>query len=149
MSDREALARLQEEMIAALNARDADRVAELYTEDAVYMPPGAPAVVGREAIRSTYQTDFDRTRQRGMKVEVETSIAEIVITGDWAFLRAAYKSTLTFEDHREAIRTTGKLLGICHHDSDGRWRRARQIRNPDGSDSLEDPPFRSLGQPES
>jgi ketosteroid isomerase-like protein len=46
------------EFEAAFNAQDAKKVAALYTEDAVAMPPNRPMVKGRAAIEADVQRDF-------------------------------------------------------------------------------------------
>jgi len=55
-ADREGLATLGEDFSAAMKAGDADALAALYTEDAILLPPGSPAVRGRDAIRDYMAT---------------------------------------------------------------------------------------------
>ena len=52
------LDKLAREFEAAFNARDAKKVAALYAEDAVAMPPNRPMVKGRAAIEADLQQDF-------------------------------------------------------------------------------------------
>lgn len=51
MDIREELAAFNEEFADALEQRDPDRVAQLYTEDAVFLGQGSPTVHGRDQIR--------------------------------------------------------------------------------------------------
>jgi len=48
---RAAIDQANERLVAAVLAGNADAAAESYTEDAVLLPPGAPPVEGRAAIR--------------------------------------------------------------------------------------------------
>jgi ketosteroid isomerase-like protein len=43
----------------ALNANDVDTILGLYSADPVFMPQGAPALVGREAVRTGYEHVFN------------------------------------------------------------------------------------------
>src|SRR5437016_1813562 len=53
-----ALDKLAVEFQAAFNARDAAKIASMYTSDAVLMPPGEPMVKGRAEIEAHYRTGF-------------------------------------------------------------------------------------------
>ena len=52
------LAELDKQYEAALNARDAAKVAALFAEDAVYVPPGMAALSGPKAIQEHHATIF-------------------------------------------------------------------------------------------
>ncbi|WP_417597883.1 YybH family protein [Pararhodobacter oceanensis] len=45
-------------MVAAVEARDANAIAALYTEDAIILGAGRPVVAGREAIRDSWIQSF-------------------------------------------------------------------------------------------
>ena len=45
---------------AAANRKDASSIAALYTEDALLMPPNAPAVRGRAAVEAFFKGLFDQ-----------------------------------------------------------------------------------------
>ena len=67
VATREELRTLNGEFADALEQRDADRLAELYVDDAVFLVQGSPTVTGRAAIRemmaslpaSTKRTSFE------------------------------------------------------------------------------------------
>src|SRR6266550_4046978 len=46
----------------ALNAGDAGRIEQLYTEDGVFMPAGFPTASGRKAVRGAYDAIFSNIR---------------------------------------------------------------------------------------
>src|SRR4051812_24155807 len=50
---------------AAYATLDADRVVQIYTEDALMLPPGGKILRGRAAIRERYADGFDSDRARG------------------------------------------------------------------------------------
>jgi len=49
-----AIAKLNADFSAAATAGDAARVAAFYADDAFFMPPGTPALHGRDAIRAAW-----------------------------------------------------------------------------------------------
>ena len=44
----------------ALNAADAGRIEQLYTEDGVFMPAGFPSASGRQAVHGAYDAKAER-----------------------------------------------------------------------------------------
>ena len=111
---------------AALNAGDATAVAALFTDDAVSMPPDAPAAVGKEAIQSNLEARFNQ-----FKFDVTITQAEAVAAGDWAFSRGTYTVKATPKGAGEAMENTGKYLDVLRQQPDGSWKIARHIWNTD------------------
>lgn len=113
--------------VKAFNAGDAAGVAALYTEDAVVMPPGQPAVEGRGAIESTMAEML--AAAGGPQLSLETTDIELmmspgvghtaVATGTWT-MNAADGSHL---DH-------GKAMVVWRQTDDG-WKLSRDIWNSD------------------
>lgn len=103
--------------VAAINSNDTETLLAGLTDDIVYQGPGAPEVIGKEAVRGWVQGYFDAYQTKWEK----TSIG-FTVSGDWAFERYTYKSTDT--DRKTGVVTTdvGKGINVFHHDADGKWR---------------------------
>jgi len=69
---------------AALNANDLETILGLYGAEPVFMPQGAPALVGRAAVRAGYAHVFDT-----LKLNVRFTVHEIEEAGDWAWVRTS------------------------------------------------------------
>ena len=69
---------------AAYNAGDVDRLAAMYWDDAVLQPPGAPAAVGRTAIRKFLAADSAATRGAGLTMNIPEAGA-VDVSGDLAY----------------------------------------------------------------
>jgi len=69
---------------AALNANDIDTILGLYGSQPVFMPQHAPAMVGRDAVRSAYQMVFDT-----LKLDIAFTLHDLVIAGEWAWARTS------------------------------------------------------------
>ena len=74
------LNKLAAEFETAFNAQDAKKVAALYAEDAVVMPPNRPMIKGRAAIEADLQRDF----KEGVS-KLQLRPMESAIMGDRAY----------------------------------------------------------------
>ena len=123
-ADLAALEAMAENYEAAYGAGGADALAELHTEDAIRMPPNAPPLLGKEAIRAAYRTTFDQFTGK-----ITLSLEEVEFAGDWAFVRGASAVTLTPKAGGESIQDEGKYLSIRKKLPDGSWKIFRTIWN--------------------
>ena len=126
MTDREAVAAIEDRIRAAYAIGDAEGVAGQYTEDAILMNPGQPAVVGRQAIAEGFRFFF--TYFRG---ELTQEIEEIEVMGDQAWMRGRMQIETTAKKGGAKNRVQGKYIAIARRDADGVWRFARDIYNFD------------------
>ena len=109
--------------VEAARAEDAAELSRLYTQEAVFLPPRQPEIVGRGEIRSLFAAQFER-----FDASYEFEIREIVVSGDWAFRRGVYTVHATLDDG--STRTVrDKFLDVWRRGEDGRWRIARDIWN--------------------
>lgn len=126
MTDREAVAAIEDHIRAAYAVGDADGVAAQYTEDAVLMNPGRPAVVGRKAIADGFRPFFAAFRG-----ELAQEIEEIEVLGDQAWMRGKIHIKITAKKGSARGEMHGKYIAIARRDTDGVWRFARDIYNYD------------------
>jgi uncharacterized protein (TIGR02246 family) len=121
-----AVAAADERWLAAFHRRDVAGLVELYTEDVVLLPDGEPAIVGRPAARAAHEAFFERWEARQ-----EIDNTEIVVAGDWAFMRGSWLLTLEPRAGGDETRVRGKHLVIWRRQPDGAWKVARDIWNAD------------------
>ncbi len=76
-ADVAAIKRLIAEYETATNAGDVDGRVAAYAEDAVWIRPNGPDLIGKEAIREQYQRQSDRNTY-----EVTITPEEVVVGGD-------------------------------------------------------------------
>ena len=125
-SDVEAIKRVNVELINAFNAGDVSAAVALAMDDAVDLPPNRPAIIGKEAIRSFVQSDFDR-----FTMNFADEIVEIEVAGDLAYIWTNYSVTLTPKDVGKPIGNNGKWLKVLRRQPDGSWKFSRNIWNSD------------------
>ena len=122
----------------AYNAGDADGVANLYTEDAVLMPPGTPAKYGRAAIREFIVADSAAAKTAGVTLSIEHGDS-VGISGDLAWHAGPY----TVHDASGAVVDSGSYVEALQK-VEGKWLTVRDIYN---SDKAPAPAEESGGEP--
>jgi uncharacterized protein (TIGR02246 family) len=103
--------------MAASQAGDVAKILSLMTDDAVFMVPGREPF-GKEAFAAASQAMKDA------RMEGESDIRELEVLGDWAYLRAYIKVTMT-PPGGTPVRRAGYTLTILRKQPDGRWLLAR------------------------
>ncbi len=104
----------------ALNANDLAGVVQLFTDDAVLLPPNAPTAVGINAVRDAYTGIF-----QAIDLDLTFSIAEVqVVSPEWAFVRSTSNGTVTIRANGAQVQSSNHELFVLHC-SQGRWKLAR------------------------
>src|SRR5262245_24584810 len=105
-------------------ARRVPALVAVYTEDAILMPPHAPIVRGRAAIRQFFE-DFPKV------TEFSQNPVEIEGEGDLAFPWGTFEMAVLPEGAAAQVRDRGKVHGIFTKDHDGSWLVGRVCWNSD------------------
>jgi len=85
----DAPAKLMDRYAEALRTNNLDAIIGLYDADGVFIRPGFPPVVGRDALRAAYKHVFD-----ALVVRVAFEIKEVEVAGDMAWLRSTSAGTV-------------------------------------------------------
>jgi len=124
-SDLEAIDRLRDAHVAALNGGDAEGWAACFAADSVQMPPNFPAKVGSESIRG-----WSGGMLVAFEAEFSLSPGEVEPAGpDWMFERGEYTIVLTPKAGGDAIEDAGKYITLYRRQPEGGWLMARDIWN--------------------
>lgn len=111
---------------AAVNRGDMAAVADLYTEDAMLMPPNGAALRGRDAVRTFFVEALSSLSPRDVKLSSD----EVEVCGDSAYEVGRYQMTVQ-PSGGAAMNDRGKYLVVWRRQSDGSWKIARDIFNSD------------------
>jgi uncharacterized protein (TIGR02246 family) len=123
-TDLETIDRVRETHVAAVNAGDAEAWVAQFTDDAVQMPPNAPANVGRTMIGSWSRAFLDQFR-----LQFSLAVDEVRVLGEWAFERGDYTISLNPKAGGPTMQDIGKYITIYQRKPGGAWRMARDIWN--------------------
>ncbi len=119
--DRQAIDRVYQRFSAAYDSLDPDALADLYTEDALYLSPQGDVAQGREEIRARFARSFDRTRENRQQVAIAFSFVDRGIDRDLAYDVGHFLLVRTV-DGAEVSRSRGKFAVVLERGADGAWR---------------------------
>ncbi|WP_019503019.1 YybH family protein [Pseudanabaena sp. PCC 6802] len=105
----------------ALNASDAKAVLDLYSSDPVFMPQFAPAQVGRDAVRDTYEQIFQT-----IQLQVKFTTYEVEQMGELAYVRTSSSGTVTVLANQQTKTEGNNELFIFKHEN-GNWKIHRYL----------------------
>ena len=100
---------------------DADRVAQIYAEDALMLPPSGEIVKGRAAIRERYARGFDDDREHGHTRTITFELVDRVVSGDVRSDNGYYTIVGRSSDGHEN-RFRGKFAKVWVRGRDAVWR---------------------------
>lgn len=106
---------------AALNVNDIDTILGLYSAEPVFMPQGAPALVGRAAVRAGYEYVFNT-----LKLNVDLTVHEIEEVGDWAWVRTSSAGLTKVLGAGTEVDEGNNELFVLHREG-GAWRIHRYL----------------------
>ena len=124
--DRTEVTRTTAELLAAVNASDADRCSAVWAADGVLMPPHHPAVQGQQAIVRYFRDLFSRGKFR-----FSFTSSLIDLAGDTALESLTYTATIWPGDDAPPIEDVGKGLHVYRRQPNGSWKLAYDIWNSD------------------
>ena len=125
MTTRESIEAVGKTLGERLNAGNAAGVADLYTEDAALMPPGAARLDGRDAIQQFWQGMLDA----GVG-EISVATQEVEEAGNSA-VEVGIISATAPGDGDARVTLSGKYIVVWRRDGGGNWRLHRDIWNFD------------------
>ena len=107
----------------ALAASDVDAITDTFTDDGVVMPPEGATYRGSDAVKKNYEGIFS-----SVGLNLQFDIDEIVIDGDYGFVRSTSDGTATvLEDNSSAPEVNRELWVV--HKVDGQWKIAFYMYN--------------------
>ena len=109
-----------EAYVTAINSNNLEILLNMLTTDVVFLSPNEPVMVGKAAVRPWLKSYLN-----AYKVHWDKPVQEFVVSGDWAFERYSYTSTDKSLANGAIVKDTGWGLMVYHHDTDGKWRVAR------------------------
>jgi ketosteroid isomerase-like protein len=119
------LRRDAEWVLAASEGRDIERILSFWTDDAVVLPPGLPAIIGKAALRQYVESSL---QVPGFRITWSTDEAVLSPDGKFAYLLGNNAVTM---DHPTGapVTTKGRAVTIWQRGTDGEWRCAVDIWN--------------------
>ncbi len=111
---------------AAAGAEDIDAMMSLFADDAVRMPPNAPAAIGSAAIRDLFLQDWQANDFEG-----RNELVDLRIAGDLAVGYGTWEGRVIPEDGSPAFDDVGKWMASWERQTDGSWKVLWNVFNSD------------------
>ena len=129
-ADEAAIRQVDSDIVAAINAHNIDALLAFYAEDARMLPPGAPPVVGKDAIRDLANAFVSAG------VVVTHNLEDVVVSkgGDLAYVSYSYELTFTDPEGTPGAEK-GKDISIYKKAADGSWKLAIDMWSTNETDS--------------
>jgi uncharacterized protein (TIGR02246 family) len=108
---------------AAVNARDFAKVASLYAEDAVLMPPNGETISGRSEIEAYWRKLLEQEFTVASTASIDASVS-----GSLGYETGTYEISLKLPGG-QSISDKGKYMNVMKRASDGHWYLAYDIWN--------------------
>ena len=105
-------------------AKDPDKIASYYADDAVVMVPGSPATSGKAAIRDSLKQMLS---DPAVSLNFQASRVDVAKSGDLAYTQGAYTLTVTDPQTKQVIHDHGNYVTAYRKQADGTWKAVSDI----------------------
>jgi uncharacterized protein (TIGR02246 family) len=122
---KQAVEQTRDQHIAAVNAGDAETATNVFAPQAIFLPPGQPALEGTAAIRAWFTHVFATFRVQGFSLQP----GPVEEHGDLALEHGSWKATFTPRDGSSGLSAGGTYLTVYARLSDGSVRVIRDTFN--------------------
>lgn len=106
----------------AYRTLDVEKVANLYTENAAYLPPDEDILQGRAALLPTFKSFFDWVKSEGQTMTISFRIFQRRVSKEMAFDVGVYTIRRYKEGKQVDGLGRGKFVTVAVKDKDGKWR---------------------------
>jgi uncharacterized protein (TIGR02246 family) len=117
--------KIDAEWSRAAQSRDLERIVSYWAEDAVVYPPGAPALVGKPAIREYVGKSLQIP---GFSISWKTDQVVVSKSGDLAYGAGTNRVTFAGPDGKTTT-VEGKAVTLWRREKDGSWKCVVDIWN--------------------
>ena len=120
-ADLAAIEKLNQQDIAATLSRDPVALTNLWTDDAIRLGVGAPADIGKQAIRASNERQTANKDFKVLSYVPETKDLTI-LTGGWAVEWRQFTASYVDSPGGEAKQIRGTVLAVLKKLPDGSWK---------------------------
>ena len=122
-----AVENVEQEMIAAFKAKDANRLSASYADDATVMLPNQKAMKGRQAIA---QSTGEMLKDPNFSLEFSNQTTRVASSDDLAYTRGTYTLTYTHPQTKQKATERGSYVTVLTKQGNGAWKVLEDIVSP-------------------
>jgi uncharacterized protein (TIGR02246 family) len=105
-------------------AKDADKIAAHYADDAVLMVPGGPSTSGKDAILASLKA---MVADPALSLTFAASKMEVAKSSDVGWTQGSYQLTMTDPMSKQVIHDHGSYVTTYRKQADGSWKAVADI----------------------
>lgn len=109
-------------------AKDVERIAAHYADDANLLVAGMPIFSGKPAIRDGLK---QLVSDSNLALTFDAAQVEVAKNGDLAYTRGTYSMTMTDPATKKPVTEKGKYITVYRKSADGSWKAIQDINNAD------------------
>ncbi|MEO1247069.1 MAG: nuclear transport factor 2 family protein [Pseudomonadota bacterium] len=125
-SDRQRMAEISDEWLAAYASGNLDAIMAIMHPDGVLMPHNQPTSRGAQAIRAYFEPRIGKPG-----VEFVNDLEEIRINGSWAYVLGGFAVQVAAEGNLEPVVVHNGRYLVLYEKVDGEWLMLRDMDNLD------------------
>jgi uncharacterized protein (TIGR02246 family) len=123
-ADVKALTDLEAQWIKDWAAKDVDKIAANYADDAVVMTPGGEPMRGKDAIHNGLK---QMTADPALSLTFQATKVDVAKSGDLGYTQGSYKMTMTNPATHKAMDDHGSYVTTYRKQADGSWKAVADI----------------------
>jgi uncharacterized protein (TIGR02246 family) len=137
-ADEATLRKLDDDWSKAAAAKDVEKTASFYSDDALVMPPNSPVLKGKDAAREMWKSMF---AVPGFGGGWKATTVEVAKSGDLGYTTGPYEITET-DANGKPMTDKGKYLAVWKKQADGSWKCVADMFNTDLPPASAPPPVK-------
>ena len=109
-------------------AKDADKIATIWADDASLLMPNMPILNGQDAIKTSLKQFL---ADPNFSLSYGATKVEVSRAGDYAYSQGTYTMNMTDPKTKKVITEKGKYVTVYKKQTDGSWKAVADINNAD------------------
>lgn len=105
-------------------AKDADKIAANYADDAVIMTPGGDPMRGKDAIHNGLK---QMVADPALSLTFQATKVDVAKSGDLGYTQGSYKMSMTNPVTKKVMDDHGSYVTTYHKQADGSWKAVADI----------------------
>lgn len=126
-ADVKAISALEAQWNSDWAAKDVDKIAANYEDDAVLMTPGDNPMHGKDSIRNGLK---QMAADPALSLSFQASMIEVAKSGDLGYTQGSYKMAMTDPGTHKVVNGSGTYVTTYHKQADGSWKAVADIATP-------------------
>ena len=127
-ADVKAIRDVEAAAVQAFAAKDVDKLAAFYADDASVLSPDAPAINGIAAIKTALKQFF---ADKNFTNTIASDKVDAAKSGDLGYSQGAFTMTMTDRKSKKLLTERGKYVEVFRKQADGGWKAVADILNED------------------